>query len=112
MVEYKEAKPKKAGRWGFCAIIRALAYTYYANLFVVPVAHALLLGLVKGFWNALLKKVRDASPLDAQEWPKHRACARHACFLRVPASLDGWAQAVSSTGLPTRSVSCSPGEEG
>ena len=58
MVESGQAQPKKAGRRGFCAIIRALAYTHYADLFVVPVAHALLLGLVKGFWNALLKTVR------------------------------------------------------
>ena len=54
-----KAKPKTAGRRGFLAIIRALAYTHYANLSVVPVAHALLLGLVKGFWNTLLKKVRE-----------------------------------------------------
>ena len=67
LVETKQALPKKAGRRGFCAIIKALKYTHYANLFVVPVAHALLLGLVKGFWNALLKKVREASSLHSDK---------------------------------------------
>ena len=49
MVENGQALPKKAGRRGFCALIRALAYTDYADRFVVPVAHALLLSLVKDF---------------------------------------------------------------
>lgn len=63
LVETKQAQPQKAGRRGLCAIIKALKYTHYANLFVVPMAHSLLLGLLKGFWNALLKKVREGSAL-------------------------------------------------
>lgn len=68
-METKQAHPQKAGRRGSCAIIRALKYTHYANLFVVPVAHGLLLGLVKGFWNALLKKVRGASSRQVPSGP-------------------------------------------
>lgn len=69
LLETKHAHPQKAGRRGFCAIVMALKYTHYANLFVVPVAHALLLGLVKGVWNALLKKVREASCGHPNQWP-------------------------------------------
>lgn len=57
LVEARKVTPKKAGRRGVSAIIRALPYTHYANLFVVPVAHALLLGIVKTFWNTVLAKV-------------------------------------------------------
>jgi hypothetical protein len=80
LVESNQAKPQRAGRRGFCAIIRALKYTHYANLFVVPVAHALLHGLIRTFWNALLKKVREASSIHLNEWTNRHSLPHPTCW--------------------------------
>ena len=52
---------KKAGRSGTCSILEKLAYLDYNNIFLMPVAHGLLNGLVKDFFNTVLQKVRCTS---------------------------------------------------
>ena len=48
---------RKAGRSGVSSFLTELTYLDAANFWLVPVAHTLLLGLVKGFWNRVLAQV-------------------------------------------------------
>ena len=49
-----EAMARELGCHGLSPAVRYLDYVDYNNLFVVPMCHALLYGVVKGFWKLLL----------------------------------------------------------
>ena len=57
LVQSGQKKPSHVGCNGWCAIPRRLHYIDYSTIFVLPVAHMLLLGLVKGFWKLLLQTI-------------------------------------------------------
>ena len=48
---------QRAGRSGPCRLANDLIYVDRKNLFLVPAAHCLLFGLVKGFLNTMLAAV-------------------------------------------------------
>lgn len=50
-------KPSHVGCNGWSAIPKRLEYVDYSRIFILPVAHMLLHGLVPGFWKYLLQKV-------------------------------------------------------
>lgn len=55
------------GARGKCLINHMLPYTSYNNLFYVPVAHALLYGVVRSFARFIFKKVKDLSSLGVKK---------------------------------------------
>jgi hypothetical protein len=64
------------GCHGTSPIVSALWYVDYNNLFIVPIAHAGLLGLVKGFWSLLLAPRPGKKEEQEEKWwlvsPEHR----------------------------------------
>jgi hypothetical protein len=54
-VDAQQALPNDVGSHGMSPFVRELDYVEYNNLFVVPIAHAGLLGVVKDFWYHVLK---------------------------------------------------------
>jgi hypothetical protein len=52
--------PTDQGCHGTSPFVEALDYVDYNNLFVVPIAHAGLLGVVKDFWNHVLQVGKSA----------------------------------------------------
>ena len=54
-VDSDKALPNDVGSHGMSPFVRELGYVDYNNLFVVPIAHAGLLGVVKDFWYHVLK---------------------------------------------------------
>jgi hypothetical protein len=50
-VESGEWEPKLAGCRGTSLLVKHLDYVDYCRVHICPVAHALLLGAVKDFWN-------------------------------------------------------------
>lgn len=56
-----EAK-KYRGCTGVSMVVRELTYIDYTTVFVLPLAHAFLYGILKNFWNMLL------SPVGTHEW--------------------------------------------
>jgi hypothetical protein len=59
VVDYGDRLPADVGSHGTSPFVRELDYVNYTNLFVVPVAHAGLLGVVKDFWYHLLQTGRN-----------------------------------------------------
>ena len=59
----KAFDPQKAGRSGISRLLQRLPYLSAVNLWLVPAAHCLLLGLAKGFWNNVLAPVRHYAEL-------------------------------------------------
>lgn len=55
VVDKGQALPTDLGCHGTSPFVQQLPYVDYTNLFVVPIAHAGLLGVVKDFWCHLLK---------------------------------------------------------
>lgn len=55
VVDARQALPTDVGCHGTSPFVEQLQYVDYNNLFVVPVAHAGLLGVVKDFWCHVLK---------------------------------------------------------
>ncbi len=51
------------GCHGYSPIMRALSYLDYNNFWIIPMAHALLYGVVKGFWKLILSKPEPGVPL-------------------------------------------------
>ena len=49
-----EANIRDLGCHGLSPAVRHLDYVDYNNLFVVPICHAVLYGIVKSFWKLLL----------------------------------------------------------
>ena len=54
-VDQNKVLPTDVGSHGTSPFVRGLDYVDYNNLFVVPIAHAGLLGVVKDFWYHVLK---------------------------------------------------------
>lgn len=54
-VDTQQALPNDVGCHGTSPFVKQLEYVDYNNLFVVPIAHAGLLGVVKDFWCHVLK---------------------------------------------------------
>jgi hypothetical protein len=54
-VDTQQALPTDLGCHGTSPFVKQLEYVDYNNLFVVPIAHAGLLGVVKDFWCHVLK---------------------------------------------------------
>ena len=48
--------PRQLGDHGLSPFVEQLGYTDANNLWLVPIAHASLFGIVKNFWEALLAK--------------------------------------------------------
>lgn len=65
--------PSQLGAHGPSTFIQKLPYARYSTLWLLPVCHSLLLGLVKDFWNLLLCKKQQGQPYP---WyairPEHR----------------------------------------
>jgi hypothetical protein len=59
--------PKEAGCTGRCLFVKHLSYVDHNNLFLVPVAHTFLFGIVKKFWGLLLPKAPTKVDKD-QQW--------------------------------------------
>lgn len=55
-VEEHKWDPMLSGCHGRSIITKYLPYADYNNVHIVPVAHAMLLGVVKDFWSLLLCK--------------------------------------------------------
>lgn len=61
-VDADRALPTDVGSHGTSPFVSKLKYVHYNNLFVVPVAHAGLLGVVKDFWNHVLSTTGRGEP--------------------------------------------------
>lgn len=66
-VEERDSEFKMGAR-GQCIITTLLPYTSFSNLFIVPVAHALLYGVVKSFITFIFQKVNDLKKLVGPEF--------------------------------------------
>ena len=55
MVDKKKVDATNVGSHGLSCIVEELPYCHYNDVFVVPIAHAGLCGVVKDFWYQLLK---------------------------------------------------------
>ena len=53
-VESGAARAKDAGCHGWSLPFKYLDYLDYNNLWVIPMSHALVYGVMKGFWKLLL----------------------------------------------------------
>jgi hypothetical protein len=72
-VELKEWDSGLAGCNGMSLLVKYLPYTHYTNVHVVPVGHAILLGVLKDFWTLLLCKRTSGKSLPRYALPmKHR----------------------------------------
>lgn len=56
-VEAGERKASDVGAKGTAPIVKQLSYVHAVNIWTLPVAHALLYGIVKDFWNRVLATV-------------------------------------------------------
>ena len=54
LVERGQESPKDMGCHGWSPPMRHLNYLDYNNLWIIPMSHALVYGVVKGFWKLLL----------------------------------------------------------
>ena len=54
VVEAGDREPRQFGLHGLSEFIRQLPYTDPNNLWVMPMAHAALFGVVKDFWDLML----------------------------------------------------------
>jgi hypothetical protein len=82
--------PTEVGSHGTSPFVAKLGYVDYNNLFVVPVAHAGLLGVVKDFWSHLLtpdqqKKKKKRGRDDSSGWFRISAEARRVMASREAA---------------------------
>lgn len=55
--------PANYGTHGSSKLLTALPYLDANNVWVIPIAHALLYGVVKDFWNLLLVDKKVGAPL-------------------------------------------------
>lgn len=61
LVEAGQAVANDIGCWGWSKLVKSLPYVDYNHLWLTPVAHALLFGVIKTFWKLLapLKSQKD-----------------------------------------------------
>jgi hypothetical protein len=57
LVEGQRVKPSQIGCHGMAQIVKELPYTSYVDLWILPVDHAALFGVVKGFWHLVMNQV-------------------------------------------------------
>lgn len=62
LVDRGQILPTDVGSHGTSVFVQKLSYVHYNNLFVVPIAHAGLLGVVKDFWVHLLTAAPRGQP--------------------------------------------------
>ena len=65
LVQKGDQKPSHVGCKGWSVIPKCLEYVDYSKIFVLPVSHMLLHGVVPGFWKYLLQKVPRGQPRPA-----------------------------------------------
>lgn len=75
-VEEGRLEANEAGSHGSCVLVKCLDYIDYNNVFVVPIAHAALLGSVKDFWWQLLSRLRRNHPLAISSFAKKIMASR------------------------------------
>lgn len=64
-VEAGDIDPSQAGCNGLSPLVEFIPQFDYVNGFQIPVAHALIHGVVKSFWQACLRKMKRGQP-----WPE------------------------------------------
>lgn len=75
-----EYQPNQVGCHGRSPVIEALPYTSYTNLWVLPIGHALLFGVIKDFLGLLLQKGKNGSE---RPWYSIPTWARHVMTSRA-----------------------------
>eukprot|EP00798_Chlamydomonas_sp_ICE-L_P001205 gene1205-32547_t len=89
-VEEGEEDPRTAGCHGLSMVVHVLPYVDYNNFFLVPVAHALLFGVVKGFVKHLYRPIPKAvndCPKDALSNPVRSLIASRKDDTRVTSEM-------------------------
>jgi hypothetical protein len=88
MVESKQWDGAEAGCKGESLLVKYLPYTHCFNVHAMPVAHAILLGLLKDFWNLLLCKGTTGQRLPRYALPRKNRAAMAARYLGIILNCD------------------------